>query len=124
MPKSKLYKPTRADFEKFKAEFMRCVDLLNLNDWHVVFEFRTLDDSYAILETQSDQFLAVATFNSRPIDAGEKLGFDPKRTARHEAGHLFHTRLKFIGKSRYVRPDDFYEESERLARIMEKVLEK
>ncbi len=116
-------KPTRKDFEQFKAEFLRCVDLLNLNDWRITFSFKPLDDSYAVIETWSDSFTAIVAFNTKRFTDEAALGFDPKRTARHEAGHLFHARLAYIGRQRYVRPDDFLEESERLCRVMETLLE-
>ena len=120
---AKSHKPTRKEFEQFKAEFLRCVDLLNLNDWKIVFAFKPISACYAEIETYSDSFTAVVAFNSNRLDDDTMLGFNPKRTARHEAAHLFHARLKYIGMQRYVRPDDFKEESERLCRVMETLLE-
>ncbi len=120
---AKSHKPTRADFEKFKAEFLRCVDLLNLNDWRIVFAFKPIHACYAEIETFSDSFTAVVTFNNNRLGDDAMLGYDPKRTARHEAGHLFFARLEYIGRQRFVRPDDFSEESERLCRVMETLLE-
>ena len=120
---AKSYKPTRKDFEKFKAEFMRCADLLNLGDWLINILFEPLNDRFAEIEDQPADFLATVVFNSKVISKDNVAGYDPKRTARHEATHLFHARLEYIGRCRYVRPDDFAEESERLCRVMEKLLE-
>lgn len=120
---AKSHKPTPKEFEQFKAEFLRCVDLLNLNDWKIIFAFKEISACYAEIETYSDSFTAAVVFNRNFLSADAMLGFDPKRTARHEVGHLFHARLKYIGMQRYVRPDDFEEESERLCRVMETLLE-
>ena len=120
---AKSYKPTRKDFEQFNAEFLRCVDLLNLNDWRIVFTYQPLDDCYAEIQTFSGTFTSIVSFNSKCMDNDAVLGFDPKRTARHGVDHLFHARLKYIGMQRYVRKDDFDEESERLCRVMERLLE-
>lgn len=120
---AKPYKPTRKDFEQFEAEFLRCVDILSLTDWNITFLFDSLDQYYADMKIWSHNFLATATLNNSRIDDISQHAYDPKRIARHEVGHLFHARLQYIGKERYVRPDDFVEESERLARVMETLLE-
>lgn len=120
---AKSHKSTRKDFGQFKAEFLRCVDLLNLNDWLITFKFEPLDNSYAMIETWSDRFSASVTFNSETIGDHGVDAFNPKRHARHEAGHLFLARMQYIGRQRYVRPDDFEEESERMCRVMERILE-
>ena len=124
MSKARTRKPTRKDFEKFKAEFMRCVDLLNLNDWNITFLFEILDDNLAQISTQSDEFLATVSLSSNTLKGkADVSSFNVKQIARHEVAHLFHARLRYTGKSRFVRPDDFYEEDERLSRVMEKILE-
>ena len=120
---AKSHKPTRKDFEQFKVEFLRCVDLLCLNDWHIAFAFQPLDGRYAEITTQSCDFIATVIFNNKVVGEDGMISYDPKRTARHEVAHLFHARLQYIGRCRYVRPDDFSEESERLCRVMETLLE-
>lgn len=123
MSKYRPRKPTKQDFEEFRAEFLRCVRILILDDWRITFEFKPIDDSFAEITIDSQGFSAWVTFNSKVMDKDQLSSYNPKRTARHEVSHLFHARLKYIGRCRFVRPDDFDEEDERLCRVMETLLE-
>lgn len=115
-------KPTRQDFKVFKEEFNRCITLLELGEWHIFFEFRALEGSYAELTWQADEYTATVTLTNDTQTGVNARDFDPKRHARHEAAHLLIARLESIGKWRFVQPDMFTAESERIARILEKIL--
>lgn len=112
----------KEDFEKFRTEFLRCVKVLNLSDWHVDFSFEPLKDNYAQIETQPELFMALVKFNSSRLGRIDSKFFDPELLARHEVSHLFHSRLIYFGKCRFIIPDTFSEEDERLCRVMEKLL--
>lgn len=117
-----LHKPSLKDFEVFKKEFIRCVHLLELGEWHVFFEFRAIEDSYAELTWEADTYTATVSLTNTTQTGVNGRDFDPKRHARHEAAHLFIARLQSIGKWRFVIPDMFTAESERIARTLEKIL--
>lgn len=115
-------KPTLRDFEIFKKEFLRCIALLELGEWHIFFEFRPVEGCYAELTWEADAYTATVTLNNVAQTGINARDFDPKRHARHEAAHLFIARLQSIGKWRFVIPDMFTAESERIARTLEKIL--
>lgn len=119
----KTRRPNKKDFEAFKREFLRCVDLLEVGEWAIFFKFEVFrEDNFADIEVDCDGSWAVVRLNKTTLTKDVASRFDPKRSGRHEAAHLFIARLAYHGACRYVIPDMFYTEKERIARTLEKIL--
>ena len=115
-------KPTKADFNAFKKEFLRCVDVMGLHEWRITFEFCPLKEVFADIETQSADFIAHVRMTSDFGDASDAECFNPVQHGRHEAAHLMTSRLCYIARSRYIRSDDISEEWERVTRLIQRLL--
>lgn len=116
-------RPSKQDFETFKREFLRCVSLLELGEWEIRFNFTLLDhNNYAEINSDPGCCVAEVTLNKDPLTGLNLKHFDVKNIARHEVGHLFVSRLQSMGRDRFVVPDMFNDEVERIATTLEKIL--
>ena len=118
------YKPTTKDFETFKREFLRCIEILNLNDWRLSIDFIVIGDGcFADVFYDTDAHTAHVRFAKDTLTSLSDCSiYDPKATARHECCHVFTATLERLGRCRYVIPDQFGAEVERMARVLEKLL--
>jgi L-rhamnose mutarotase len=114
-------KVSQRHFKKFQAEFNLWVERIGLKDYRIFFKHEGRNE-FASVEVDEDAKHAVVCFAAELVDKYDQQLLDPARSAKHEAIHLLLHRLVWLGQCRYVRPDDFAEEWERLVRILEKVL--
>lgn len=120
---AKYIKTSKTDFERFKKAFLKYVKLFGLTGYRVTFHHIPLDDDYARLQTNEESKSAEVQLTSRFDSAAKKAYSGPKGEAKHEALHLLINRLVWLGRCRFVKPDDFYEEEEKLVRTLEKVID-
>lgn len=108
-------KTIKADFENFKKEFLKWVDLFGLKDWETYFCCVPLGESYAEISADAPNCVTTLFFNSDLPDG--LAGKNPKLCGKHEAIHLLLARLQ-SAPSKTQRAI----ESERIVRILEKLL--
>ena len=116
-----MIKTTQAQFEEFKAEFMKYVELFGLKDYQIYFEHKKLEDSFADISVNCNACIATVVM-AQEIPGECKFDFCPKESAKHEAIHLLLSRLYDIADCRYVQPEELKIEDERVVRILQKVL--
>lgn len=115
-------KTSKADFNKFKREFMYWVDVFGLKGYKIYFHHEPLNSSYADIDTDEAGKLADVRYNSLLTDHKKKKSFGPESVAKHEAIHLLLSRLFYLGVQRYTASGEIANEEEKLVRILEKVL--
>ena len=114
-------KVTQRHYRIFQQEFNRWIERFGLKGYRIYFWQEALKDSFAELDVNEDGKYAVVRL-CKELHGENAKEFDPALHARHEAIHLLLHRLFWLGSCRYVRPDDLFEEWERLVRILEKVI--
>lgn len=102
-------KTSKADFERFKKEFMRWVYRLGLTQYEIRFEHCKLEDAYAQIAPQEMDKIAVVRF-AKEINCHSKKYVE--RLAKHEVLHLVVYRLRWLGGARYIEEHDLQEEWE------------
>lgn len=116
-------KTTKAHFETFKASFLYWQKELGMLDYRIVFEMIPLPDKFALISM--DHFAKHARvslcsqFRDNPL---ESLHFDPAGHGKHEAIHLFLSRLMCLANSRFVMEREIDITEEGMVRVLEKVL--
>ena len=114
---------TKKEFEVFKEEFMRWIDKLGINEYRIDFFLDPLDDSFAEI-TINHMGRAVKVALSDNISKRDRsAGHDIKSHAKHEALHLLIGRLCWLGEERHLSDGAIYEESEKLVRKLEDLLD-
>ena len=95
-------KTLKKEFEEFKEEFKKWMDIFDLNDWDVKFQMFELENSYlAQIQYSKDEMAATVALNSmqpNPIGKEAKI----KSTAQHEALHLLLASLEDEARDRYL----------------------
>jgi len=116
-------KTTKNDFKKFCNCFRHWQDLLNLRDISVSFAHTKQPDSYACLTTNVDGRVAVAELNSL-IPCGKDIGYiSPEQCAKHEALHLFLSKMLVEAVPKYSRDEDeTLDATEGAVRVLERLL--
>ena len=114
-------KTSKANFNRFKREFLWWMDRLDLNGYEVYFEHQPIKGCYAEISINESGKVATVTYSSlmENIDYDSD---DPARSAKHEAIHLLLQRLKWLGQERFVGSEEMEHENERITRVLEKIL--
>jgi hypothetical protein len=115
-----MIKTTKRDFKLFVSEFKKWIDILNLHDWRVGFFHQEIGANFAEIECDHEFHIATVYLN-KSLDDVEKQ--DIKKTAKHEALHLFFSGLRAIAlyKSKRQREFDVEIEEERLVVLLTNV---
>ena len=109
-------KPTKADFRRFKAEALRMVQLLGLNEYTVECRFDKLDrETTAEITYNSFAGSAVICYNIE----GETERSTPESCARHEVFHLLTAHLARLACLRFTRVEEIEREVEVIIRRLE-----
>ena len=112
-------KTSKASFNRFKAEFLRWVDLFGLKDYRVYFALKKLDSIAHISIDEGGKVVNVTLANElTKEDAQESI----ESHAKHEVLHLLLNRLVWIGSCRYISDSELQDEWERLVIRLEKVI--
>ncbi len=112
---------SKEEFERFKKEFLRWVEIFGLHGYKIYFYHKPVKDSYAKIEVSESGKVADVYLNSELDDNAKKMWCGPEFDGRHEAIHFLLNRLCFVGSQRFVGCQEMDHEEERLVRILEKV---
>jgi hypothetical protein len=117
-------KTSKKDFERFKKEFMRWVEIFGLKGYNLRFWHNKLDDRYAQIGGDEKGKQADISYNTELYSdvVNSKNYATPKHCGKHEAIHLLLNRLVQLAYNREIRFAEIDEEAEKLVRILEKVL--
>jgi Zn-dependent peptidase ImmA (M78 family) len=107
-------------FDEFKEECLRQIERLGLKDWdieiqHVAFVGEEEDDAANTQFTEEGR-VAVISLNKKWTPK------DPRRTAKHEIGHVLLGRIHIIASKRWTSEKEMDDEIESLCTRLEKVL--
>ena len=114
-------KTTKKDFEKFKTEFLKWYKILNLQDYKIFFEHKDDKDNYANIGIDQSGKIALVSY-STTTDKNDKTPPTPEENAKHEAIHLFLSRLEFLASLRDYSKNNMYNLIEGKVRVLEKAL--
>ena len=115
-------KTTEAEFNRFKKEFNRWIEIFGLKGYSVHFFHKTLSDSYAEVEVNETGKVVKATYGLEMNEFDRKCSKGPESDARHEALHLLLHRIVFLGQERWTASDEIHDEAEKIVTILEKTL--
>ncbi len=115
-------KTSKADFNRFKKEFLRWIEILGLQGYKMYFYHKPLDDSYAEISINESGRVADVSFSSELSSNEKKMSPGPESHAKHEVLHLFLQRLCYLGQQRYTACDEICHEAEKLVTVLDKVL--
>ena len=111
-------KTTKKDFEIFKAEVRRFMDVFELNNWEVAFEHKELKNNNATITPQLGNYKAVITLSTDndydKVTSDYSFTEYIKRNALHEVIHLLLSRMSVVGQSRYISNAEQEEAEEEL----------
>jgi hypothetical protein len=112
-------KTSKKDFEQFKKEFMRWVEIFGLKDWEIFFKLEPVEGGFA--QCSSSLTGRITRISLSPeYEAGER--FDPVKSGKHEAIELLLAPLYNNAICRFVSEEELKEASHTIVRILEKVL--
>lgn len=115
-------KTTKADFEEFKAAFLKYADLFGLKDYQFAFRHEKLHENYAEIRQSEPSKWMVVCLSTEWKDDESDLWVSPEHSAKHEAIHALLCRFSYLAKSRTVIPADINDEEEGIVRVLEKVI--
>ncbi len=113
-------KTTPEQFELFKAEVRRLIDIFHIDGWKVFYEFKLLKNANAQLWTdvteRSAKFILSTTNTLSDSD------YDVKDAALHEVCHLIMADVVDLGDSRFVSHLEYTSACERVTRKIQALL--
>ncbi len=115
-------KTSKAEFNRFKKEFLRWTGILGLQGYKIYFYHEPLNESYAEISINEPGRVADVYFASELSNNGRKMSPGPESHGKHEAIHLFLHRLGYLGEQRFTASDEIHHEAEKLVTVLEKVL--
>ena len=98
-------KTTPEQFEEFKTEFMRYVELLGLKAWDIDFELKP--------NKKLDAWLKISDLEERQLTvyiSATSINKSPAYLAKHEALHLLLYKLTAIAHERYLAKESIIDE--------------
>lgn len=107
-----------SDFMLFQSEFKKWQQKFSLTNFTVYFIYEPIGARFAQIEVDYDNQVATVWLNSELSKDNEPFK-DIKIGAKHEALHLLLWQLEWIGKCRYVQPEEFVVATEGLVNKLE-----
>ena len=122
MPKEKVYKTSKRQFNLFCNEVRKFIDIFGLVGWEVYFEHKQyLSTELAVCIT--DQQGRTCTISLSPMWVGLKpTDLEVRKAAFHEVCELLLSRFNTFARDRFVQESQIDEESHNIIRILERVL--
>ena len=117
-----MVKTSKKDFERFKKEFLRWVDIFGLKDWEINFDRRFIEKGFAECATSLTGRIATITLTTELKNEVDIKCFNPEDSGKHEAIELLLAPLEINARYRYVSSDEIEEATHTIVRILEKVL--
>ena len=116
-------KTTKKDFELFKKECKKFIDLFELNNWSIVFEHSNKKGMLASCVTDISSYRTVISFCKKWDDSIEKMTKSSiVKLALHEVLHLLLARMSDYGNSRFLNRDELIEAEEELVNKLINIL--
>ena len=116
-----IIKYTKKDFEVFKKECQRLINLLGLNGWEVVYYWTQLvKGRFAEINTESKNMTAGISF-TKTIEVDDSYVDNIKSHAQHEVFHLLLGKMSDLAKARYLNEDEIYSAEEEVINILVKL---
>lgn len=94
-------KTTKQDFERFKTYCLYWQRELGLDDWHLYFYHKSIDDSFAQTTSNPSGRGASITFNTKWVDR-PTTDDELKQCALHEVLHIVTSPLLTEARSRFA----------------------
>ena len=117
---------TEEDFQFFKSEALRFMELFGIKDWEVFFTHENeYPDDRAWVLFKANAHIARISLNkdwSRQDLIDQIKPELLSRAAFHEVCHLFFSRIETLAESRYLQAEDIYSEIHRLIVSLEEIL--
>lgn len=110
-------KTTKKDFNEFKAEFNRMIELLGLKSWNINFILEDIGGNAAADITYDCD----ARFAEVKLNTIKVLDKDIKCFARHEAFHLLLANLYDCATKRYISLNEINQIEEQVVVTLEKL---
>lgn len=116
-------KTTKAQFNRFKREFLRGWRLLGLTHYALRFVHHLDEqDSYAMINVDEPGKVALISMAHELRTELAKANFSPENTAWHEVFHLLTWRLCWLGEGPETTKAEINDECEAVARRLEHFL--
>ncbi len=109
------------DFEVFKDEFTRWVDILGMKGWELIFKHIELVDARAQVMPGQQGRVVVVCLNTM-WEGQEVTEYELRRTGFHEALELFLSKITQLAHERSVTEADIEEETHNIIRTLENVI--
>ena len=116
-------KTSKAEFNRFKKEFLRWMEILSIKGFKPYFFHEPLDGNYASITVNESGKACNVSYTSELSKIDKEQSDGPESHAKHEAIHLFISKIRYLGEERFTASSEIRNEEERLVRILEKVLE-
>ena len=118
-------KVSKRQFELFKKECKKWIDIFELNNWDVAYMQNKTKKAFAYCNTNVTHYKATMHFCKVWDDEVVKLTDENiKKTALHEILHLLLSRLSDYGYARFVADDEMTEAEEELVNKLINVFHK
>ncbi len=118
-------KVSKRQFELFKKECKKWIDIFELNNWNVAYMQNKTKKSFAYCHTNVTHYKATIHLCKVWDDEVVKLTDENiKKTALHEILHLLLSRLSDYGYARFVADDEMTEAEEELVNKLINVFHK
>ena len=115
-------KTSKAEFNRFKKEFLRWMEILGLKGYMLYFYHKDLDGCYAEIEINESGAVAQVSY-ALEISVSDLLGgVTPENNAKHEALHLLLHKLCYLGAERWTGSSEIRNEAEKVVCVLEKTL--
>ncbi len=116
-------KTSKAEFNRFKKEFLRWMEILSIKGFKPYFFHEPLDGCYASITVNESGRACNVSYALELSETDAEHIDGPESHARHEAIHLFLSKIRYLGEERFTASDEIKNEEERLVRVLEKVLD-
>ena len=114
-------KTTKKDFEVFKEEARKWINIFGLISWEVEFEHKNINEFLASVSFDADN--RCATLYLSPDWGQRKISdYEIKRTAFHESCELLMCGMRRISERRFITLAEIDTETHRIIRTLENVL--
>jgi hypothetical protein len=114
-------KTTKAQFNAFKRSFQKWQKHFGLGHWYVSFNHTRLEPG--VLATfdivEGSQQSAEVEFNSHLADDSHMDVKEAIVTGKHEATHMLLAQLGIYARERCFNEDAYYDEEERIVRLLD-----
>ena len=114
-------KTTQAQFEQFKKSFLHWQKELGMMEYAASFQHAPMKDSFALIQIDHEGRRCEVALNDH-CDGVSVDSLNPDLHGKHEAVHLFLSRITSLAHSRYVIRRELDDAEEGAVRVLERLL--